>query len=149
MIVWTDALRDWQWIGMLLARVSVGLSFALSGGQKLFVSSHREQMLATIREAGLPAAALTAVAVSLVEFICGGLLVIGLLTPLSCVMLSGVMLGALSTTVLPRIKAETLIDWLGAVLYLPEVLYVIILVWLFLSGPGWISVDHLIRSSAE
>jgi hypothetical protein len=29
-------------------------------------------------------------------------------------------------------------------LYLPEVLYLVILFWLFLSGPGWLSVDHLI-----
>ena len=149
MISWTDALREWEWIGMLLARLSVGLLFSLSGARKLFVTNHREQMLATIREAGIPAPALTAVAVSLVEFSCGGLLVIGLLTPLACVMLTGVMLGALSTTVLPRIKAENLVDWLGAFLYLPEVLYVVILAWLFLSGPGWVSVDHLVRFSAE
>ena len=30
------------------------------------------------------------------------------------------------------------------VLYLPEVLYVVILIWLFLSGPGWFSVDGLL-----
>jgi len=31
-------------------------------------------------------------------------------------------------------------------LYLPEVLYLLILIWLFFSGPGWLSVDHLVLS---
>jgi hypothetical protein len=33
-------------------------------------------------------------------------------------------------------------------LYLPEVLYVMILVWLIFSGPGRYSIDNLIRSAA-
>lgn len=52
MIAWTDGLSRWQWIGMLLARLSVGLLFSISGAGKLFVRVRREQMLATIREAG-------------------------------------------------------------------------------------------------
>ena len=34
--------------------------------------------------------------------------------------------------------------WLDDFLYLPEVLYVIILVWLIFSGPGRYSIDGLI-----
>jgi hypothetical protein len=37
-----------------------------------------------------------------------------------------------------------LLDWLGEFLYFPEVLYLVMLVWLFFSGPGWASVDHLV-----
>jgi hypothetical protein len=37
--------------------------------------------------------------------------------------------------------------WLAESLYLPEVLYLVILIWLFFSGPGWLSVDHLILSN--
>ena len=80
--------------------------------------------------------------VSSVELVFGSLLAIGFLTPLSCVMLSGVMLVALATTVLPAVKASSFAGWLGEVT--PEVLYVVILIWLFLSGPGWLSVDRLI-----
>jgi uncharacterized membrane protein YphA (DoxX/SURF4 family) len=81
--------------------------------------------------------------VSSVEFVFGTLLVLGFLTPLSCVMLSGVMVVALGTSILPRITAASLASWLGSVLYLREVLYVVILAWLFVSGPGWFSLDHL------
>ena len=141
------AVYEWQWVGMLLARLSVGLLFALSGAGKLFSRPRREQMVSTIREAGFPASAVIAGVVSSSELVCGCLLMIGLLTPVCCVMLSATMLGALATTVLPRIKADNLVSWLGAFLYLPEVLYLIILQWLFLSGPGRASVDHVIQSS--
>ena len=141
---WQIALQHYEWVGALIARLSVGILFALSGGGKLFVPSRREEMLRTLRHAGIPAPEMNVVFVSSVEFVCGTLLTIGLLTPLCCVMLSGVMAVALATAVLPRIKARSVAGWLGSVLYLPEVLYVVILVWLFLSGPGWFSVDNLL-----
>ena len=36
------------------------------------------------------------------------------------------------------------LDWLDWFLYLPQVLYVIMFVWLMVTGPGPVSVDHLI-----
>jgi len=58
-------------------------------------------------------------------------------------MLIGVMVGALATTQIPSLKAASRVDWLAEFLYLPEVLYVVILVWLLLAGPGWLSLDWL------
>lgn len=147
MSAWQTAvsnLHQLEWIGIVLARLSVGLLFALSGWGKLFVPARREQMRETLRAAGVPVPETSAVFVSSVEFIFGLLLTIGLLTPVACLMLSGVMIVALATTLLPAMKADSAFAWLGEFLYLPEVLYLVILVWLFFSGPGWISVDHLI-----
>lgn len=138
----TMSLARWEWLGQLLARISVGLLFFLSGRAKLFVEARRELMRDTMRQAGVPWPELTAGVTSVVEFVFGPLLVVGLFTPISCVMLIGVMIGALATTVIPGLKANSVIDWLGDFLYLPEVLYVVILVWLLLAGPGWLSVDH-------
>jgi putative oxidoreductase len=59
-------------------------------------------------------------------------------------MLGGVMIVALATTAIRNIKTPPLLGWLSEFLYLPEVLYLVILFWLFLSGPGWFSVDHLL-----
>jgi len=64
-------------------------------------------------------------------------------------MLSGVMIVAISTTAVRNIKATSLIGWLADFFYLPEVLCLVILVWLFLSDPGWFSVDHLILSNTS
>src|SRR5579875_2145721 len=137
-------LHQWEWIAVLLARLSVGLLFTISGGGKLFVRARREQMLKTIKAAGIPAPEVNTLFVSLVEFIFGALLVLGFLTPLCCIMLAGVMLVALVTTIIPGIKSKSLIGWIGEFLYLPEVLYLVILIWLFFSGPGWFSLDYFV-----
>jgi putative oxidoreductase len=141
---WLGALQQYEWIGILIARVSVGTLFALSGSGKLFVRSRREAMFKTMLKVGAPAPGITTVFVSAVEFTFGILLAIGFLTPLSCLMLSGVMVVALATVNLPQVKATSAISWLRSALYLPEVLYLVMLVWLFFAGAGWASVDFAI-----
>jgi uncharacterized membrane protein YphA (DoxX/SURF4 family) len=53
---------------------------------------------------------------------------------------------AIATTAIRNLKASCALGWLAEFLYLPEVLYLVILIWLFFSGPGSLSVDHLILS---
>ena len=139
-------LHSWEWLGILLARLAVGLMFFLSGRGKLFVPERREQMRQTLIEAHVPFAEFNAVFVSAVEFVCGLLLVLGALTPVACAPLAFVMLMAITTIAIRNIKATSPLGWLSEFLYLPEVLYLVILFWLFLSGPGWFSIDHLILS---
>ena len=141
---WLSALHHYEWIGILIARLSVGTLFALSGSGKLFVPSRREAMFRTLQSVGVPAARVNAVVVSAIEFTFGVLLAIGFLTPLSSLMLSGVMVVALATVNLRNVTATSAIDWLRAVLYLPEVLYLVILVWLLFAGAGWASMDFAI-----
>jgi putative oxidoreductase len=137
-------LQQYEWVGMLIARVAVGCLFALSGGGKLFVRSRRDAMFRTLLNVGVPAPAITSVLVSAIECTFGILLVVGFLTPVSSLMLSGVMIVALATVNLPQVKATSVIGWLRSVLYLPEVLYLVILVWLFFAGAGWASLDFMI-----
>src|SRR6266487_4266219 len=139
-------LHAWQWLGIFMARLAVGLLFFLSGRGKLFVPERREQMRQTLLEAHVPFPEFNAFFVSTVEFVFGSLLLVGLATPLACLMLGGVMIMAIATTAVKNIKASSLLGRLSEFLYLPEVLCLVILVWLFLSGPGWFSVDHLILS---
>ena len=141
-----NELHSLEWLGILLARVAVGLLFFLSGRGKLFVPERREQMRQTLIEAHVPFPDLNVLFVSTVEFVCVLLLIIGALTPLACAMLAGVMIVAIATSAIRNIKASSPLGWLAEFLYLPEVLYLVILIWLFFSGPGWFSVDSLIRS---
>lgn len=143
------ALRAWEWLGILVARVAVGLLFFLSGRAKLFVRERREQMRETLTSAHVPFPEFNAVFVSTVEFVFGFLLIFGALAPLACVMLSGVMIVAIATTAVKNIKSPPLLGWVSEFLYLPEVLYLVILFWLFLSGAGWCSVDHFIFSQGR
>jgi putative oxidoreductase len=103
-------------------------------------------MRQTLRDAQIPFPSLNAVFVSTVEFLFGLLLIVGAATPVACLMLSGVMVVAILTNALGRIEASRLLRWLSEFLYLPEVLYLVILVWFFFSGPGRLSVDQLLLS---
>jgi putative oxidoreductase len=137
-------LSELQWLGALIARFTVGLLFFLSGRAKLFVPERREQMRETLVAARIPFAKANVIFVSIVECVFGLLLVLGALTPLACIMLGGVMIVAIATSAIKNIKAPLLLGWLSEFLYLPEVLYLVILFWLVLSGPGWFSVGHLV-----
>ena len=141
--IFLSELHSWEWLGILLARLAVGLLFFLSGRSKLFIPQRREQMRQQLIEARVPFPEFNAVFVSIVEFVCGALLILGALTPIACVMLGGVMIVAIATTTLRNIKATSPLGWLSEFLYFPEVLYLVILIWLFFSGPGWLSIDHL------
>jgi putative oxidoreductase len=142
--IFLSELHSWEWLGILLARLAVGLLFFLSGRSKLFIPQQREQMRQQLIDAHVPFPEFNAVFVSTVEFVCGALLIFGALTPIACVMLGGVMIVAIMTTAVRNIKATSPLSWLSEFLYLPEVLYLVILIWLFFSGPGWLSVDRLI-----
>jgi putative oxidoreductase len=146
--IFVSELHSLEWVGIVPARVAVGLLFFLSGRGNLFIPERREQMRQTLIEAHIPLPDLNAVFVSTVEFVCGLLLVIGALTPLACAMLGCVMIVAIATSGIQNIKTSSPLAWLAEFLYLPEVLYLLILFWLFFSGPGWLSVDHLFLSRA-
>lgn len=135
-------VRQAQWLPILVVRVSVGVFFAISGGNKLFVSTYRQALIETLIESGIPFPQLNAVFVSSVELFFGVLLMVGLLTPLCAVMLGGSMVVAIMTNAIYRVHGDSLLNWLDNFLYLPEVLLLLMLSWLFFSGPGRVSIDH-------
>ena len=149
----TDALmrfissgsRPLEEFAVLLARISLGVFFAISGANKLFVASQFKIMNETITGAGIPFPYVMTYFVSSVEFVCGFLLIIGLLSSLCCITFTIDMIIAIATVQLATItKGLSFIDWLDDFLYLPEVMYIIIFLWLISSGPGRLSIDHWI-----
>jgi putative oxidoreductase len=134
--------RAWEQFSILLARVSLGMFFAISGGNKLLIPSRTRQMYETLAGAGIPFPHFMSYFVSSVEFISGCLLIIGMLTSLCCAALIIQMIVAITTVQLATIpQGLSLLDWLDDFLYLPETMYIIILIWLICSGPGRVSVD--------
>lgn len=128
---------------LLLVRVALGLFFAISGGNKLFVAGSRQRMRDTLVEAGVPFPRFMAYFVSGIEFIGGSLLIAGFVSSLACAALWVDMLVAILTSKLSSVpKGLSPLHWLDDVLYLPEVLYVLFFVWLICTGPGRFSVDH-------
>ena len=131
-----------EWIPVKAARVLTGVFFCISGGTKLLVPSQFREMQRTLIQSHIFPHA-SALFVSLVEFACGGGLIFGLLTPLCAVMLMGDMIVAILANRIGSIHASGFLAFLDDFLYLPEVLYVLILFWLLFSGPGPYSVDGM------
>jgi putative oxidoreductase len=128
---------------ILLVRVSLGLFFAVSGANKLFVAGGTQTMYETLVEGKVPFPHLMTYFVSGVEFVGGSLLTVGFLSSLACVALLVDMLVAIFTAKLSAMpKGLSSVNWLDDFLYLPEVLYVLFFIWLICSGPGKFSVDY-------
>ena len=141
-------LRAAEWIPVTAARVLIGIFFCISGGTKLFVKAQFRVLEQTMVQIHTPFPHETALFVATVEFACGAGLALGFLTPLCATMLMADMIVATATTAIHTIHANSVLAWLDDFLYLPEVLYTLILVWLIFSGPGRWSVDGLIASRA-
>jgi putative oxidoreductase len=137
--------RSLEEFAVLLARISLGVFFVISGGDKLLVASQYKLMYETIVGAGILFPHVMTYFVSSVEFVCGCLLIVGLLSSLCCMAFIIDMIVAITTVQLATIsKGLSFIDWLDDFLYLPEVMYIIVFIWLIFSGPGRLSVDHWI-----
>jgi putative oxidoreductase len=134
---------DLEQYAILLVRVSLGLFFAISGANKLFVAGGTKPVYETLVKAKVPFPHQTAYFVSGVEFACGSLAAVGFLSSPACLALSIDMSVAILTNALSTMtKGLSPLSWLDDFLYLPEVLYVLFFVWLICSGPGKISVDY-------
>ena len=141
-------LRAGEWMPVTAARVLVGIFFCISGGTKLFVPAQFGVLEQTLVESHIPFPHASALFVATVEFACGAGLALGLLTPLCAATLAGDMIVAIATNRIHSIQASGVLAWLDDFLYLPEVLYTLILVWLIFSGPGRYSVDGFIAGRA-
>ena len=134
---------DLEQYAILLVRVSIGLFFAISGANKLFVAGSMKAIYETLVNAKVPFPQQTAYFVSGVEFVCGSLLTVGFLsTPACLALLIDMIVAVLTNTLSTMPKGLSPLNWLDDFLYLPEVLYVLFFIWLICSGPGKFSVDY-------
>ena len=134
---------DFEPYAILLVRVSLGLFFAISGGNKLFAAGSRQTMYETLVKAKVPFPHQMVYFVSGIEFVGGSLLTVGFLSSSACVALLINMVVAVLTSTLSTIpKGLSPLGWLDDFLYLPEVLYILFFVSLICSGPGRFSVDY-------
>jgi putative oxidoreductase len=134
---------DLEQYAILLVRVSIGLFFAISGANKLFVAGGTKPVFDTLVKAGVPFPRQTAYFVASVEFVGGSLVALGFLSSPACVaLLIDMIVATLTSAVSTLPKGLSPLSWLDDFLYLPEVLYVLFFIWLICAGPGKFSVDH-------
>ena len=128
---------------ILLVRVSIGVFFAISGAGKLFVAGGTKPVYDTLVRAKIPFPKQTAYFVASVEFVCGSLAAVGLLSTPACVALMiDMIVATITSSVATLPKGLSPLSWLDDFLYLPEVLYVLFFIWMICAGPGKFSVDY-------
>lgn len=127
--------RALRWLSPALARLTVGLVFLQSGWGKLHALG---QVTDYFTELGLPMPALQARFASGTEFVCGGLLLLGLATRFAALPLIVVMAVAIRTALWDQV------DGIGSLVGLLEFAYVALLVWLATDGGGPLSLDWLL-----
>jgi putative oxidoreductase len=128
-------LNRLECVPILLARLALGVGFAMTGHGKLF--GGHANVVELFTNLKIPMPELNAWFVSGLEFFGGILLVMGLGTRIIALMLSFAMLVAGLTAVFPK-------DGFLSSLLSTEVLAMLMLFWLVFSGPGPFSFDHLV-----
>ena len=127
--------RKVSWLPPLLARISLGSVFIQTGWGKL---THLDKVTDFFMQLGIPAAKIQAPFVASVEFGCGIAVLLGLLTRLTSLPLIGVMIVAIITAKLKELGG--FVDLFG----IEEFVFIVLLFWLHVAGPGEISLDQLI-----
>jgi putative oxidoreductase len=130
-----DLARSVACVGPLLARLTVGWVFVTAGWGKIH---NIDKVVGFFTSLGLPAPAFQAHLVAYTEFIGGMLLMAGLATRIASVALGIIMIVALRTALAADIGGVT--DLVGII----EFVYLVILAWLAVAGPGKAAVDTLI-----
>ena len=134
-------------IALAISRVAVGLFFLLSGYHKLFDAQRHAALILTLRSAGLRHITVLQWLVPGAEFSGGLAVAIGLLSVPAALGLLILSIGATFSDGIKRIADWRPIDkadFLDDILYLPEVLYALLLLSVILAGLGPYSLDALI-----
>jgi putative oxidoreductase len=139
LIDWPERLAAYfVWLAPLLARVTVGWVFLWSGWGKL---NDLPTVIENFVGWGIPFPHILAPFVSIVEFLGGLLLLLGLFTRLAAVPLIIVMIVAILTAKWAEI------DSLETLLGFDEVAYMALFLWLAVAGPGPMSIDNVLQRS--
>lgn len=135
----TALLTRLEGLPILLARIVLGVGFALTGHGKLF--KNHSGVVDFFTSLGIPLPALNAWFIGGLEFFGGLLLVVGLGTRGVAFLLSCTMLVATLTSTLPDLHKDGkgILD----ALLTTEILAFVMLLWLVFSGPGPLSLDRL------
>lgn len=130
-----ESIQKLNWLPALLARISLGSVFILSGWGKLH---GLDNVMAFFTELGIPFPGFNAALVGTIEFGCGLLILLGLFTRVASIPLIVTMIVAILMAKRSEISSFT--DVLG----FEEFVYIVIFIWFVVNGAGKVSLDHIL-----
>lgn len=135
-----DLSKRFEWLPPLFARVTLAWVFVSSGWGKVH---HIDKVTGFFASLGLPAPGFQAHLVAYTEVIAGLLVLVGLATRLASIPLVVIMIVALRTAFADKL-AGSLAEDFSALTGIAEFLYIPLLIWLIVAGPGRVALDALI-----
>lgn len=132
--------------GLAVARAAAGTFFAISGFHKLFNKDRHARLVQTLTEDKVPAVWFNQWWVPFWELTAGTMLVLGLGAVFAAGVLTVICTVACIAEAGKRVEAYKPInaaDRLDDYLYIPEVMYLILLVVFLVTGPGAYSLDRI------
>ena len=141
LIFWPKRIAaHFEWAGPLIARITVGYVFMLTGWGKL---QHLDRVTEYFTSLGIPAPHILTPFVAGLECFGGALLIAGLFTR--------IMGGGLAITMIVAILSAKLneIDSLHTLLGFEETLFLVIFAWLAISGAGKASLDYWTENTCK
>jgi len=124
----------------LLTRITLGHAFFLTGRGKL---ANFDTFVSFLTDQGVPMPVMNAHVVARLEYYGGMLLVVGLLTRLVALALAGTMVVALLTERQQFFESWRFTGEVGPT-DIPSFVFLVLLLWLVLFGPGVVSFDAVI-----
>jgi putative oxidoreductase len=128
--------RSLDWLAPLVVRLFFGYFWLETGWAKLH---NLDQFTARFVDWQIPFPAFSAALSAGMEFVGGGLIMLGLLTRLTAIPMIFNMAVAIALVVIKNVQSFD--DFVE----LDEFIYILIFFWLLMAGPGKISVDALIN----
>lgn len=128
-------LSKLNWLPPLLTRIVLGVVFIESGWGKLH---DIEKVVAYFTELGIPFPGAQAHFVAATELVAGVMVLTGLMARLASIPLIAIMTVAIITAKAADIS--TFSDIFG----FSEFLYILLLGWLVITGPGFVSLDQFV-----
>lgn len=143
----TSSLDRAQWLPLLLVRAALGTEFIVSGYGKLF--GGLPDLIEAFESWGIPFAHIQAPFVASVELVGGVCLIVGIATRFFSMMLAGTMAVAILTLLTNEGVTSLPHDTIGDFLYLPEVGFLLLFIWLVFTGGGKASLDHIVGPALD
>lgn len=137
---------QWEGVAGTINRALVGTFFTISGWHKLTNKDRHATLVSTLIDLKVPFVKWNQWFVPSVEFAGGLALAFGIFPVMAAMLLGAICLIAACTDGVRRVKSWNPIDkadTIDDVLYLPEVLYGLILLEVILTGPGKYRLDAL------
>lgn len=120
-----------------------------TGAAYAFLLDQHQALVTLLTTASVPMPAVVSYLLALIEFVFGAMLIVGFLTPVATAALATLMVVSIVNDRIHDVVVGSWLAWVGSFLYLPEVLYILILSWLFFARTRPWSVDGYLPGRAS